>query len=474
MKVLLVASPKNYFGLDMLVRYPNLGLCSLVGNVDKGLAEFHILDLIAAGRNPDKYFTKIVKSLQPDIIGFTAMMFQFKHSVGLAKIAKAINPEVTILFGGYYTTIDADSIVQTEDMKYIDFLFSGEGELAFNKFIRAFATDKDFSKVEGLTYIENGSVISNPPGCLANIDELKFPDRSARILKNSFHTMGLKADVIETSRGCVYDCNFCSIRQMYGKTFRKFKIERVLQDIRNTKQYGARSLMITDDNITLDGKRYKELCMAIKDSGLNDMRYLLQASVRGIKNTPGLAKAMADSGTKWVFLGIENVSDENLEYMSKGEQFSNQDTYDVVSELRSYGIIVIGGFILGNPDDTEESLWANYHYAKSMKIDLPVFNTITPYPKTGIRAELEKLDLITNKSDFTKYDCWEVNVKTKHLTTEQIDKIRYDINAKYHLNSGAFFTMYGMFPWYFNKLILRLLFRKPSDIISKVARWRFN
>ena len=108
-----------------------------------------------------------------------------------------------------------------------------------------------------------------------------------------------------------------------------------------------------------------------------------------------------------------------------------------------------------------------------MKIDLPVFNTITPYPKTGIREELEKLDLITNKDDFTKYDCWEVNVKTKHLTSEQIDKIRYDINAKYHLNSGAFFNLFQEFPLYMSRLILRLLINKPSDIISKVVRWRF-
>jgi len=467
MKVLLVASPKNYFGIDMFFRVPNLGLCSLAGNIDKELAEVNILDLIVTGKNHDKYFLKVVRSLNPDIIGFSSMIFQYKHLLSLAQKAKSIKPDVTILFGGYYPTIDYDTIAESDDMRYIDFLIRGEGELAFNEFLKAYKNSRDFSNVSGLSYIENGSIKHNPTGCLVNLDEMKFPDRSARLLNKGFHCMGLKSDAIETSRGCVYDCNFCSIRLMYGKSFRKYKTERILDDIRDAKKWGAKSLMITDDNITLDGNRFKELCEAIKDAELN-IKYLLQASVGGIKSTPGLVKAMAEAGMKWVFLGIENALESNLDLMKKSNQFDTNDSEEVIAELRAHKITVIGGFVLGNPDDTEDSLWANYEFAKKVKVDLPVFNTITPHPKTKIREELDNLGLITNPDDYTRYDCWEVNVKTKHLSTEQIYKIRYDMNIRYFRESRVIFSLIKEYPFYFSKLIPKWLFIKPSDVFNSI------
>ncbi len=468
MKVLLVASPKNYFGVDMFFRIPNLGLCSIAGNIDKELADVYVLDLLVSGKNPEKYFTNIIKKMNPDIIGFSSMIFQYKHMLSLAKLAKFIKPDVIIVFGGYYPTIDYDVISENGDMRYIDFLISGEGEISFNKFLRAYINSGDFSDVPGLTYKNNGSVIHNPSRCLANLDEIKFPDRRARLLKDGFHGMGFKADVIETSRGCTYDCNFCSIGMMYGKSYRKYKFERVLADIRDAKSLGAKALMMTDDNITLDGNRFKELCEAIKSSGLNDIKYLLQASISGIKRTPGLVKAMADAGIKWVFLGIENALESALELMNKGNQFEIADTIEVIKELKAHRIIVIGGFILGNPDDNEQSLLANYEFARKLKIDFPVFNTITPYPKTPIRAELLKMGLITNPDDYTRYDCWEVNIKTKHLTTEQIYKIRDKMNTRYPVKSGAIFNLMKEFPAYFAKLIPKWIITKPSDVVKVV------
>lgn len=470
MNVLLVASPRNYFGIDILFRFPNLGLCSIAGNISKDLATIYIADLLVSGKDPDRYFAKLVKDLKPDIIGFSSMAFQYEHLLYLAKMAKSINPKVTTVFGGYYPTIDYDTIAENGDMKYIDFTLSGEGEISFNDFIKAYKSDKDFSNIPGITYIENGNIIHRPHDCPVNLDELKFPDRDARILKKGFHSMGLKADSIETSRGCVYDCNFCSIRMMYGKSFRKYKIERVLADITDAKKRGAKAIMMTDDNITIDGNRFKELCYGIKSSGLNDIRYLLQASIRGIKNTNGLVKAMADAGMKWIFLGIENVSEANLAQMNKGKQFDTSDTIEVIKELKAHKMFVIGGFILGNPDDTEESFWDNYNFAKQMKIDLPVFNTITPYPKTGIRKELLEKGLITNLHDYTKYDCYEVNIKTNHLSSEKIKTVRNEMDMRYHIESGTTLNLFSQYPLFFTKLMGKLLCVKPWDRVKGVYK----
>ena len=90
-------------------------------------------------------------------------------------------------------------------------------------------------------------------------DEIRPPNRAARVL-SGYTMMGRPIDVIETSRGCTFDCSFCSIIEMRGRNFHRFSIERVIEDIRDAAARGARSLFIVDDNITLDVPRFEELC----------------------------------------------------------------------------------------------------------------------------------------------------------------------------------------------------------------------
>ena len=404
--------------------------------------------------------------MKPDLVGFSCMAFQYKWSLGLARKTKELNPNIITVFGGYYTTIDSDSILNSDDMNYVDYLIRGEGETCFNELIKGLINKDDLSKTTGLCFRNNGIIINNENECIAEINDINLPDRTSRILKKGFNIMGLQSDAIETSRGCVYNCNFCSIKKMYGNNYRKYNTERVLEDIRNAKNRGAKALMMTDDNITLDGNRYKEMCEAIVDAKLNDVKVLLQASVNGIKRTAGLAKSMADSGVRWVFLGIENANDNTLESMNKSVQLNTKDTAEVVQELNSNGIIVIGGFIIGYPEDNEDTIRQNFAFAKKIGIDIPVFNTLTPYPNTPIRSELLKENLITNKSDYSKYDCWEVNIRTRYLSTKQIYDIRYELEARYPLESGALWRMTRKYPWYFLKLIPKWILTKPKDFFK--------
>ena len=88
--------------------------------------------------------------------------------------------------------------------------------------------------------------------------------------------------MIETSRGCTYDCSFCSIIEMRGRNFYTFSIERVLADIRDARDHGARTIFIVDDNIMLNVHRFEQLCQAIIDAGLNRIEYFVQAMTSSI------------------------------------------------------------------------------------------------------------------------------------------------------------------------------------------------
>jgi radical SAM superfamily enzyme YgiQ (UPF0313 family) len=450
----------------MFFRIPNLGLCSLAGNIEKGLAEIKVLDLITVRKRPLYYIKKYIREYSPVIVGFSSMTFQYKSTIEFIKYVKKISPNILTLLGGYHVTVAKDKIIDSDDINFIDFIIEGEGEIAFNELIKSIKFKKDYSHIPGLTYKENGKIFSNPQGKLIDLETLRIPDRSVRLRTNGFQSMGLRTDAVETSRGCIFDCNFCCINMMYGKSYRKFRIERVIEDIKDAVKFGAESIAFTDDNITLDGKRYKVLCEAITDSGLNKYKYLTQAGVKGIKTTPGLAKAMADSGVKWVFLGIENTIERNLSAMSKNNQFSKNDIEDVIGELKDNGIIVVGGFVIGAPDDTSESMLENAEFAKNSGIDIPVYNVITPYPGTGIREELLKQNLITNLNDFSKYDCYEINVRTKFLTSREIQKIRYRMESMYLSNFDLFRRITKMYPYFTTKMIIRWFFSKPSDLIK--------
>src|SRR5947207_2727413 len=97
-----------------------------------------------------------------------------------------------------------------------------------------------------------------------------------RVLRG-YTLLGRRADVVETSRGCTFDCSFCSIIEMRGRNFHPYPIERVLADIADARRHGAEAIFLVDDNITLDVERFARLCDAITEAGFNDIDYTVQA-----------------------------------------------------------------------------------------------------------------------------------------------------------------------------------------------------
>ncbi len=465
-RVLLVANPKTIMGFDRVTRLPNLGLCSIAANLDRDICDVKVVDLVLAGRNPRNYLWRLLKEYQPDVVGLSCMIFQYAEALELAKLTRAFNKNIVVVMGGYYPTVDYDVILESDDMNYIDFIVRNEGEIAFNEFIKELNGERNFENVPNLSYRDNGSIKHNPSGCLLNLDEVKLPDRDIRVLKKGFHFFGVPADCVETTRGCVYKCKFCNITQMYGHSFRTYKIDRVITDLKHLYSRGVRSVFITDDNITIDGERYKELCQAIIDAKLNTIRYTVQVSVDGIMRSPGLAEMMIKSGVKMLQLGIESPSRDNLEFLGKKGRFKDSDTHEVVDEFRRHNVTIVGSFIIGNPDDTEESILGNLEYARSIKVDMPLFLILTPFPKTPLREELTKQGLITNPDDYTKYDLFNANVKTKYLTSQRLYELREKLAYKAYNNPAVVRRIFTNMPLAFTKHILKYMMEVPRDFFS--------
>ena len=427
MKVLLLSSPVVQKDFDRIARLPNLGLASLAAHVDD-LCKVHVAD-IHGMKNHREYVKRIVNGY--DLVGLTAMSFQYQEALALAAIAKEAGAET--VFGGYHPTLAAEEIGESPDAKLIDYIVRGEGEATFRELVEAQLSGKSPRGILGLSYHQeegNGKkMVHNPPRPLLKVEEIRMPKRDARLITRGFYSFDVPIDSVETSRGCTQGCKFCSINLMYGRHFRRFAIERVIEDIRDAEAHGAGSIFFPDDNITLDPRRLERLCQAIIDAGLTHLRYKTQASASGIASSKHLVDKMGEAGFDGVFLGVESINKRNLEFLGKGKM--SNDAEKAVQYLHDNNIIVSTGLIGGNPDDDEEDLWENFRLARRLKVDFPIFYISTPYPKTQMRAELEEMGLVTS-SDFTRYDGLHANLKTRHLSEEQVAYITWQMNARYY------------------------------------------
>jgi anaerobic magnesium-protoporphyrin IX monomethyl ester cyclase len=425
MKVLLLSSPIVQKDFDRIARLPNLGLVSLAAHV-QNLCTVHVAD-IHGMRDHREYVRKIVNGY--DLVGLTAMSFQYQEALELAKIVKDAGAQT--VFGGYHPTLACEEIGESRDAAVIDYIVRGEGEATFRELVEALVAGKDLKDILGLSYHKNKALqmTHNPPRPLLNVEEIKMPARDARLITKGFYSFDIPIDSVETSRGCTQGCKFCSINLMYGRRFRKFPIERVIEDIRDAEAHGAGSVFFPDDNITLDPKRLEKLCQAIIDAGLTHLRYKTQASASGIASSKRLVDKMGEAGFDGVFLGVESVNKRNLQFLGKGKM--SDDAERAVQYLHENNIIVSTGLISGNPDDDAEDIWENFHLARRLKVDFPIFYISTPYPKTQMREELQEMGLVT-RNDFTKYDGLHANLRTKHLSDDEVQYIVWQMNARYY------------------------------------------
>ncbi len=430
MRVLLIAMPDTISALDSVVRVPNLGLCSIAGNLHD--CEVKVLDLAFHNKDISQFLRRTIDDLHPDVIGLSAMSFQYASACRVARICREKAPMVKTVLGGYHATLMYEEIAAGPDAPLFDYLVRGEGELTFAALIGQLASGKaELHAIPGLSFRTGNSFHHNAPGPLADVCRLSLPDRDARLIDRATF-MGHAFDCAETSRGCTMGCRFCSITHMYGRCIREFELERVIVDLRNLKQRGKQGVFFVDDNITLDVTRLKRLCELIKAERLDDLRYIIQASVAGVASDRELADHLRSAGFRWVFLGIENGIARNLSSMDKAVTLDS--TRRAVRSLRDQGIGVFGGFIIAHPHDSAEDIRSTFRFALDLGVDHPIMQYLTPYPKTQTREDLMESGLITNPDDYSLYNGFSANVRTKALTPEQLNNAVFMNGLRLYFN----------------------------------------
>jgi anaerobic magnesium-protoporphyrin IX monomethyl ester cyclase len=420
-RILLASMPGCVDFIDAHVKLPNLAIASIAGSLPDH--EVALMDMVMLKPKVKKPFMDFLAEFKPHLVGLSAMTFQFSSLLRVAKLVKEYDPSIKIVAGGYHATLMHEEIDRNELSRNLDFLVRGEGEESMAELVAQLETpNADFSGVLGISYRnENGSWNHNGPRDLRNLSTLPLPQRNARITKG-YHFMGMPMDVVETSRGCPFNCKFCSITHMYGHTFRAFPLDRVIADISKASLLGAKSIFFIDDNLTYDVEHFKALCQAIVDNGLNNILFMTQVSAIGIAKHPDLVEYMDKANFRIVFVGFESMDPDFLKKMNKP---TNPDINMTAARLlKNHNMGVIVGSIVGYPDDDEESVKRSIWLTKQLKGDALYLQYLTPYPKTRIRDELQSLGLITNEDNFDQYTGMECNIRTKHLSRDDLQRCK--------------------------------------------------
>jgi len=420
MKILLISMPDVVPLVihESAIHMPNLGIASIGANISEE-HEVHIVDLIRKRNNIRKYLTRVLKKTNPGLVGLSAMTWQYDTCIKLIRLIKNLLPDVKIVIGGYHATLMNEEVAGTPESELIDFIVRGEGEEAFRRLTDALEGKDRLEDIPSLSYKENGRFVHNSRGAPLDLSQLRLPIRDKRRLTWGYHLMNFKIEVMETSRGCTRSCSFCSIRNMYGRTFRTFSTERVLSDLDDIYyRRKTRWVFIADDNLVLNPKRVIALCDRIIEKRYGNLSLVAQADCISMAKNEDMVRKMALAGFRSIFLGIENVSKENLETVEKGDIVSASKK--AIANCHKYGMMVVGGLIFGFPNDDEEAIIRNYQFLNELEADGVSCQILTPYPKTKIREYLIKEGLVVNTDDYKWYNGLLANVRTRHLEADRL------------------------------------------------------
>ncbi len=322
---------------------------------------------------------------------------------------------ITVLMGGPHVTF-----LPEEALEYSDFVIRGEGEIPLMRFIDAWETDRDYKAVPNLSYKEGDTYIHNPMRSFEdNLDQLPVSDFS--LMKDRGR---LKVIPVQTSRGCPYDCSFCSVTGMFGKKYRFRSTEHILDELRRYKDTG-KMIFFYDDHFAANKKRAKELLRAMINEGLT---FKWSTQVRAdIVNDLELMALMKQSGCHTLFIGFESFNPESLKEMKKKQTV--EDIINAVRIIHSYKINIHGMFVHGFDSDTWDSVKLTVSYAKKMKLTSAQFLMLTPFPGSEFYNHVSKRIVF---QDWSMYDAHHVVYRPLHFSLQSLQRAQTYSHEKFY------------------------------------------
>ena len=353
--------------------------------------------LKARGHEVEIYNEDIFKpdysKLEADLVGISILTSTAKRGYEIA----AQFPREKVIMGGVHA-----SLIPEEAIKYARQVVVGEAEEVIVDIAEGRITEP---------------IVKGRP--VKDLDTLPYPDFSL-IMGDRSRSL---ARPISTSRGCPYDCSFCSVTKMFGREYRFRSAENVMGELKNRDK---KSIFFCDDNFAAKPSRtYKLLELLLKS---NIRKWTCQVRC-DVTRDDRMLKLMSDAGCIGVCVGIESVNEKTLAAYDKKQTVAQ--IIDAIRAFHKRNIKVHGMFVLGGDDDSIKTVWETLRFAVKQKIDTIQMMVLTPFPGTKVYHDLEAQKRIFTK-DWNLYDGQHIVFKPKLISARDLQLSVLKAYTKYY------------------------------------------
>ncbi len=420
MKVMLINPPttseiKSVLGVNGVP----LGLAYLASVARNEGHEVKFLD--ASAESIDlKSLKSRIRNFYPDLVGVTATTPAFYDACDVARVSKDVNESIITVIGGPHVTFVPRYTLKK--CPYLDIVVRGEGEITFKEILNSLKKSGEnvdlLNSILGLTYRrKDEKIVQNPPRPLIpNIDDLLIP--SFDLINWDEYKYGkLRYGVIMTSRGCPFNCVFCSSSLQFGKKWRGHSVERVIKEIKILHDdFNISEIEFLDDTFTLNRKRAQQISDEMVKEGI-DVSWSASSRVNTIDRKT--AEKMKKAGAHTIYFGIESGTQRILNFIGKG--ITLEQAIKAVKTVVKVGLNSLGSFIIGFPIEKKDDIYRTVKFAKKLNVSYAQFTIATPYPGTRLWYYALKNKLLKTLN-WRLYTTTHSVMKSFYLTTEQIER----------------------------------------------------
>ncbi|MGB7063058.1 MAG: radical SAM protein [Candidatus Zixiibacteriota bacterium] len=371
MKILLLA-PSLSKGRSRFLRMPQLTL-GVISALTPPEIEVDVVEEEIEEINFNKNY---------DLVGISCMTTSAPRAYQLSSVFRKNGARVVL--GGIHPTV-----MPEEAIAHCDCVVIGEAEGCWSELIRDFKQNRLKKFYRSF-----------------NSDLAKFP-----IPRLNHKNTPFNVTPIFCSRGCPYNCEFCSVTDLYGKKMRHRRVRDIVKEIvtRESKKF-----FFLDDNIMGDVRFATELFMALSDLKI---RWVGQASISLTKNKD-LLKLAQRSGCAGLFIGLESVSPENLKRLRKTPDNAT-DYGQAIDMIRGEGILLHASLVFGFDHDDNSIFEKTLEFLEKNKVPSATFNILTPYPGTALYDRFKKEGRLLGEN-WQDYNHRTVVFRPRNLTPEEL------------------------------------------------------
>ncbi|MBF0543333.1 MAG: cobalamin-dependent protein [Candidatus Riflebacteria bacterium] len=349
---------------------------------------------ITYGLSEKELFEKI-KAVSPDLVGIQSMFSAHQeNALAVSRMVKRINPAVPVVLGGVHPSLEPEKTLFNDS---VDFVIMGEGETRLPRLLSMLNQGKVEFDFDGIAYKHCGKIIVNPmENRISDLDSIPFPawdliDMEKYIVIGIPYAPFARRDRVShvmTSRGCPFNCVFCSTVNFWGRKFRARSVKNIIQEIDVlVNKYGINEIQFMDDNMTIDRNRAMELFSCLK-------RYnLVWCTPHGIMAKTldkEMIELMADSGAYQLAIGIESASRRVLQEIIHKSVPEKEEIKELIRVCHENKIQMHGLFSLGYPGETKEEIMETLQYPFDTGFDSVSFFIANPMPGSELQTLCQK------------------------------------------------------------------------------------